>query len=177
MRTATGVVLVGMATILMVCGGPDPQATPGASPTVSAQTPAPDKPSGGGEPIPQDREVTITTDGRSLTVRSQDAVIHLGRPLRFTAQGLRDGQSIEVDFEVYHSTYKGADRYVKGPFAWREHPTNPVRGRFMLDEAHRSVDTGLSDTPGYFKYHVILRDRNRKDITALDPGVIVKNDI
>ena len=97
--------------------------------------------------------------------------------LRFSAQGLRDGQTIEVDFEVYHSTYKGSDRYLKGPFSWREHPANPVRGRFVLDEQNRSVDTGPSDTPGYFKYHVILRDRNRKDITALDPGVIVKNDI
>ena len=174
MKTVTGVALVGMATFLVVCGGPDPHPTPGSTVSASPQTPAPDK--GGGEPIPQDREVTITTDGRSLTARSNDAVIHLGRPLRWTAQGLRDGMTIEVDFEVYHSRYKGAERYVKGPFTWREHPSNPVRGRFLMDEKNPSADSGPSDTPGYFKYHVVLRDRSRKDITALDPGVVVKND-
>jgi hypothetical protein len=176
MRTVTGVALIGMAGFLIVCGGGS-HTSPGGGGTVSAspQTPTPDK--GGGEPIPQDREVTITTDGRSLTARSQDALIHLGRPLRFTAQGLRDGQTIEIDFEVYHSRYRRGDTYVKGPFARRDHPANPVRGRFILDEQNRSVDSGASDTPGYFKYHVVLRDKSRNDIVALDPGVIVKNDI
>jgi hypothetical protein len=39
------------------------------------------------------------------------------------------------------------------------------------------VETGASDTPGYFKYHLVLRDRNNGDLAALDPGVVVKNEI
>jgi hypothetical protein len=69
------------------------------------------------------------------------------------------------------------ERYVKGPFLWRQDPANPVRGRFILNEKKATVETGASDTPGYFKYHLVLRDRNNGDLAALDPGVVVKNEI
>ena len=169
MKTATGVAIAWLAGSLLVCGG-----------SGAAQSPSPDtKPSSqDGAPIPQDKEVVITVSAdNQLTARSQDALIHLGRPLAFAARGLRDGQSLEIDFEVYRSQYKGNERYVKGPFTWRQHPANPVRGRFLLNEKNLRVETGPSDTPGYFKYHVVLRDANNKDLAALDPGVVVKNEV
>ena len=169
MKIATGVAIAWLAGSLLVCGG-----------SGAAQSPSPEtKPSSGEpSPIPQDKQVVITVDANNqLTARSQDAVIHIGRPLVFAASGLRDGQSLEIDFEVYHSRYKREDKYVKGPFTWRLHPANPVRGRFLLNEKSPRVETGESDTPGYFKYHVVLRDRSNKDLSALDPGVVVKNEI
>ena len=177
MKTATGVVLVGMAISLIVCGG---HGAPGGSVSASPQSPTPDtKPTyGGGDaaPIPQDKEVTISTDGRTLRVKSNDALIHVDRPLRFTAQGLRDGLSIEIDFEAAESHYKSSSHYVKGPFPRVEHPANPVRGRFLLTDKYPRVDAGAADTAGYFKYHVVLRNAKNEDIAVLDPGVLVKND-
>jgi hypothetical protein len=169
MKTATGVAIAWLAGSLLVCGG-----------SGAAQSPSPEtKPSyGEPKPIPQDTEVVITIGANNqLTAHSQDALIHIGRPLAFSVKGLREGQSLEIDFEVYHSYYHGEEKRVKGPFEWRQHPANPVRGRFVLNEKTASVDTGKSDTPGYFKYHVVLRDRSNKDLAALDPGVVVKNEI
>lgn len=167
MKTATGMALVWVAgSLLLMCGGSGAAQSPDTKPSTGEVS-----------PIPQDREVVITWDGKTLKARSQDALIHLGRPLRWTVQGLRDGQTVEIDFEVYRSDYKDVHRNVKGPFTWANHPANPVRGRFVLDEKNTRVESGPSDVPGYFKYHVVLRDRNRNDLAALDPGVIVKNDI
>jgi hypothetical protein len=177
MKTATSVVLMATAGLLIVCGVKNPPATPGGDVSASPQTPAPEvkPPYGGASPIPQDREVEISIEGRTLRVKPNDALIHVGRPLRFSAQGLRDGLTIEVDFEVTESHHKGPSRSVKGPFPHGEHPANPVRGRFVLSEKNPRVDTEASDIAGYFKYHVVLR-RGTEDLFALDPGVVVKND-
>jgi hypothetical protein len=164
-----------VAASLSVHAAEQSQTAPAAKAPVEAtmerKNPGPD-----GAPIPQDKEVVVTVEGKSLTVRSQDALIHLGRPLAWSVRGLRDGQSVEIDFEVYRSDYKGVARNVKGPFERTNRPGNPVRGRFMLDEKVSRIESGRSEVPGYFKYHVVLRDRNGDDLFALDPGVIVKND-
>jgi hypothetical protein len=167
MKTATGVAIAWLAGSLLVCGG-----------SGAAQSPSPDtKPSyADGGPIPQDKEVTVAVDGTSIRVKSNDALIHVGRPIRWVARGLRDGATLEIDFEVYYSHHK-SEHYVKGPFPRREkYPPNPYRGRFVLDEKNTAVDSADADEPGYFKYHVVLRDRGGRDLAALDPGIIVKND-
>jgi hypothetical protein len=170
MKTATGVAIAWLAGSLLVCGGSGAAQSPPSADTKPPQGEPP--------PIPQDREVVITIAANNqLTARSQDAVIHVGRPLVFSVRGLREGHSLEIDFEVYHSKYKNEEKDVKGPFEWRRHPANPVRGRFLLSDKNTRVETGNSDTPGYFKYHVVLRDANNKDLALLDPGVVVKNEI
>jgi hypothetical protein len=186
MKTATGVVLVGMAGLLIVCGGS--HSNPGGTVSASPQTPAPDtKPTygggDGGAPIPQDKLIVISVHDGRLQVRSNDALIHEGQPLSWKVEGLKGGQSVEIDFEVNrYQRYKAKDlernkksENVKGPFERVDRPYNPYRGRFFLDERTPQVLSGKSDSPGYFKYHVVLR-QGTTDIDALDPGVLVKND-
>jgi hypothetical protein len=175
MSRASALAAAAMAASLSVHAAEQSQTAPDAKApmeaTMETRNPGPDG-------IPQDKEVRVSViDGRSLKVKSTDALIHLGRPLRWVVEGLRDGQTVEIDFEVYRSDYKDVHRNVKGPFTWADHPANPVRGRFILDEKNTRVESGPSEVPGYFKYHVVLRDRKRNDVFALDPGVIVKNDI
>ena len=141
MKTATGVVLVGMAGLLIVCGGSN--SNPGGTVSASPQTPAPDtKPSRGGDdgPIPQDKLIVISVRDGRLQVRSNDALIHVGQPLSWKVEGLKGGQSVEIDFEVNrYQRYKAKDlerdkksENVKGPFDRVDRPYNPYRGRFFL---------------------------------------------
>jgi hypothetical protein len=176
MKTATSVVLMATAGLLIVCGVKNPPATPGGSVSASAQTPTPDaQPTGGDKSdIPQDRTVVITVarekgpDGKEyekLSAKPRFAIIRKGRPLTFKVDGLRQGMHIEIDFEVYEAT--------KGPFP----PTkDSFRGRYLLDNRKPEVTTDNSNKAGYFKYHVVLREGTR-DVFALDPGVVVKNEI
>lgn len=173
MRTATAVALAWMAGSLAACAADEPQAAPEAKAAMTAA--AQDKKGIGGDrsPIPQDEKVVITVTrekGRTgdyverLVAKPKFAIIRKGQPLRFAVEGLRPGQHVEVDFEVYDAK--------KGPFPpIRE----ALRGRYVLDERTTGVATEDSDAAGYFKYHVVLR-QGTKDVFALDPGVVVKND-
>jgi len=164
MSRMIAMVLCWMAASLGACAADEPQAAPEAKPAMTAATQ--DKKGIGGDrsPIPQDEKVVITvTDGR-LVVKPLNAIIRKHQPLRWAVQGLRPGEHVEIDFEVYEGR--------KGPFPrWN----NPFRGRYVLDERTTGVESNASDVAGYFKYHVVLR-KGSEDIFALDPGVVVKND-
>jgi hypothetical protein len=163
MTRAIAVALAWMAGSL-ACHAAESQAPADAKPTAVAS--AEDrKPAGDTSPIPQDQKVVITVvDGRTLSVKPRFAIIRKHQPLKFAVEGLKQGQSVEIDFEVYEG--------YKGPFLRGE---NPYRGRYVLDERVTGIETRASDRAGYFEYHLVLR-RGTEDVFALDPGVVVKND-
>jgi hypothetical protein len=169
MKRLAAVALAWMAGSVIAQGAQDPQVAAAAPVT---QTGGDTKPGGDTSPIPQDLKVVITVSNNQLVAKPEFAVIRKLQPLRFAVEGLPAGMHVEIDFEIYDSD-RGPS--VKGPFPRRDHPANPVRGRYVLDRNTPGIGTANSDVAGYFKYHIVLREGTR-DVFALDPGVVVKND-
>ena len=114
-----------------------------------------------------DRQVSVTLSKGKLLVDPEDALIHLGDGISWDVSGLRELDTIEIDFHIYN------DR--KGPFprSAKHIDANPVRGRYIRQGRGR-IDAAPSDRSGYWKYSIVVRDSENMDIAIVDPGVMIK---
>jgi hypothetical protein len=122
------------------------------------------------ETVPIDKQVTFAFDGKGLVVEPAVFLAKVGGPgVEFRAKGLPEGYTLEIDFTSQANT--------KGPFVKSE----SVRGRYEIlgrgNEA--SLQSGKVDTQRvkagtYWKYEVVVRDREKNDLVAIDPGGVFK---
>jgi len=112
------------------------------------------------------RQVSIRYDGVRLSVRPYDVELTMSESVRFDIEAEK-GFEVEVDFHI-----KGNE---KGPFPLNVgDPCARTRGRYVLDGTGTIVTLQPDDT-GYWKYDVVVREvRTRRDLAAVDPGVMVK---
>lgn len=115
--------------------------------------------------IPFDHTVTIVTAGDRIVAKPMVAVVRPGESLTFVADDLGD-RVLEIDFKV-----AGAR---KGPF--RDYTKDRPRGRFVLSgqmgKVAATYDPDAGD--GAWEYEVVLRDKDGKDIAAIDPIAVGK---
>lgn len=130
----------------------------------SAQTPT------ASETVRIDKEVTITFDGKTLAVQPDVFLAKLGGPgVEFKVKGLPAKYTLEIDFTSQTNT--------KGPFV----RYGGVRGRYEvtgtgndLSLPSGKVDPDRVKTPSYWKYEVVVRDPEKNDVVAIDPGGVLK---
>lgn len=169
MRRASALAAAAVAAATLSVHAAEQQPTAPAAKAPVEETMRKPKPGGDTSPIPQDEKVVISVREGKLAAKPRFAIIRKHQPLRWAIEGLAPGMTLEIDFEVYDGR--------KGPFPWRRGKgDNPVRGRYTFDARNPLVEAEASDAGGYFKYHVVLRNRAGEDVFALDPGVVVKND-
>ena len=115
--------------------------------------------------IPFDKTVTFSTKGDQIVAQPLVAVVRPGETLTFVADDLGD-RVLEIDFKV--------EGQRKGPF--REFAKDRPRGRFTLSreaaKATATYDKEVGD--GVWKYEVVLRDREGRDLAAIDPMAVGK---
>jgi len=142
------------ATFALVLGCPGSAEIPNSSETVSI-----------------DKQVTITVEGKDhLVVEPAVFVAKLGGPgIEFKVKGLPERYSIEIDFTSQTNT--------KGPFV----RSGGVRGRYEAVGTGKDVtvpsgkvDVERVKAPSYWKYEVVLRDPEKNDVVAIDPGGVFK---
>ena len=92
-----------------------------------------------------------------------------GPGIEFVVNGLPDKYTLEIDFRPQGN--------VKGPFV----RTAGVRGRYDFVGTGQSVkaqsggvDTKQVKAGSYWKYEVVVRDAERNDKAAIDPGGVFK---
>jgi hypothetical protein len=114
-----------------------------------------------------DTEVTIASDGRSITISKAVAIVSRSAATRFAFKigSLPEGHKVEVDFEVQGTR--------KGPFARAEGAADP-QGRFT-GGANATLTTGPLTGEGreVWKYEVVLRDAKDNHVTAIDPMIVI----
>lgn len=94
------------------------------------------------------------------------ALVKVGGRLAFQAVEAGD-LVLELDFNVTGTS--------KGPFSVWDKGERPVRGRIQLtgnERAEVGYDKALGE--GIWKYEIVLRDKNGKDLAALDPAAVGK---
>ena len=115
--------------------------------------------------IPFDKVVTFTTKGDQIVAHPMVAVVRPGETLTFVADDLGE-RILEIDFNVEATR--------KGPF--RDYAKDHPRGRFTLSRESGKVtatyDKGAGE--GVWKYEVVLRDRDGRDLAAIDPMAVGK---
>ena len=112
------------------------------------------------------RQVSISYDGARLSVKPYDVELTMSESVRFDVQAAT-GFEVEIDFHI-----KGNE---KGPFPLNVGDRHArTRGRYVVDGS-ATIMTLQPDDTGYWKYDVVVREiRSRRDIAAIDPGVMVK---
>ena len=112
------------------------------------------------------RQVSIRYDGKRLSVKPYDVELAMSENLKFDVEADKEFE-VEIDFHI-----KGNE---KGPFPLNvgDHHAQ-TRGRYVVDGS-ATIMTLQPDDTGYWKYDVVVREiRSRRDIAAIDPGVMVK---
>jgi len=112
------------------------------------------------------KQVSIKFDGARLSVKPYDVEIAMSENLRFDVDA-QEGVQVEIDFHI-----KGNE---KGPFPLNVGDRHArLRGRYALEGCGTIVTLQPDDT-GYWKYDVVVREvKTRRDLAAIDPGVLVK---
>ena len=115
--------------------------------------------------IPFDKSVTLTTKGDQIVAQPMVAVVRPGETLTFVAEDLGE-RILEIDFNVQGTR--------KGPFL--EYTKDRPRGRFLLSrEAGKlTVTYDKAAGEGVWKYEVVLRHRDGRDVAAIDPAAVGK---
>lgn len=126
---------------------------------------APKPVQGASDCIPYDKTVTLTAKGNQIVASPMVAVVRLGETLTFVAEGLGD-LVLEIDFNVAGTR--------KGPFL--EYTKDRPRGRFTLSREVGKVTATFDKEAGdaVWKYEVVLRDREGRDLAAIDPAAVGK---
>lgn len=118
-----------------------------------------------GDCIPFDKAVTFTTKGDQIVAHPMVAVVRPGQTLTFVADDIGE-RILEIDFNVEGTR--------KGPF--RDYAKDRPRGRFILSRDSRQVTATYDKEAGegVWKYEVVLRDREGRDLSAIDPMTVGK---
>ena len=114
-----------------------------------------------------DHKVKVTLSKGKLLVDPEDALILLGDGISWEVSGLREIDTIEIDFHIYDDW--------KGPFprSAKLLKAHSVRGRYTL-QGPGKIEAAPSDRSGYWKYSIVVRDPESRDIAIVDPGVMIK---
>ena len=120
---------------------------------------------GASDCIPFDKTVTLSVKGDQIVASPMVAVVRPGEALTFVAEGLGE-RILEVDFNVEGSR--------KGPFL--DYTKERPRGRFALSRETGKVTVTYDKEArdGVWKYEVVLRDREGRDLAAIDPAAVGK---
>lgn len=117
-----------------------------------------------------DTQVNLSSDGNSIKVDRPVAIISrkasAKQPFQWVIGSLPDGYTLEIDFRVQDSR--------KGPFG-PPFPDAVVEGRYA-GAANKTLGAGTLAETGpreVWKYDVVLRDRENKHKTAIDPAIII----
>jgi hypothetical protein len=117
-----------------------------------------------------DTQVKLSSDGKTITVENAVAIVSrrasIKQPFQWVIGSLPDGYTLEIDFRVQDTR--------KGPFG----PPGAdavVPGRYV-GTANRTLAAGTLAETGpreVWKYDVVLRDRESRHKTAIDPAIII----
>ncbi len=116
-----------------------------------------------------DTQVNLSSDGNTITVDRAVAIVSrqasLKQPFQWVIGSLPDGYTLEIDFRVQDTR--------KGPFG--PPADTVVQGRYV-GTANKTLRAGSLAETGpreVWKYDVVLRDRENKQKTAIDPAIII----
>ena len=115
--------------------------------------------------IPFDKVGTFTTTGEQIVASPMVAVVKGGETLTFVADDLGD-RTLEIDFNVQGTR--------KGPFL--DDGKNRPQGRLTLSREIGKATATYDKTAGegVWKYEVVLRTRDGRDLAAIDPAAVGK---